>query len=179
MLCIDFNSDSWIDRGITLAYASAGFIILCLVGVLNISVIVTLLPQHCFTGNEKKQQKTLSKKRKQMIALLLVCCCCSLCSLLYTFAGKNNHGFFSKFYAWKIDIKYAFIYLFVETVVLIVSVQCGKGAEGGHDLWITLKKLSDNFHIMRFYVMFYVHHLFQINMFARPLRNKEFKDIGC
>lgn len=44
---------------------------------------------------------------------------------------------------------HSYIFL-VETVVLIVSVQCGQGAEGGHDLRHILKKLSDNFHIMRF-----------------------------
>lgn len=67
---VDFMSDAWIDRGISLAYASAGFIILCLVAVLNISVIVTLVRQHCLTGNGRKQQKTISKKSKQMIAFL-------------------------------------------------------------------------------------------------------------
>lgn len=67
---VDFKSDASVDRGISLTYAFTGFIILCLVAVLNISVIITLVRQHCLTGNERKQQKTLSKKSKQMIAFL-------------------------------------------------------------------------------------------------------------
>eukprot|EP00105_Crassostrea_gigas_P026952 XP_011448108.1 PREDICTED: prostaglandin E2 receptor EP4 subtype-like [Crassostrea gigas] len=67
---VDFKSDSWVDRGISLAYASAGFIIMCLVVVLNISVIVTLVRQHCLTGNERKQQTAFRKKRKHLIVLM-------------------------------------------------------------------------------------------------------------
>lgn len=67
---VDFKSDAWIDRGISLAYAFTALIILILVTVLNILVIVTLVRQYCLNGNAG-MQKTTSKKSTQMIVLLI------------------------------------------------------------------------------------------------------------
>ncbi|XP_061175596.1 prostaglandin E2 receptor EP4 subtype-like [Saccostrea echinata] len=67
---VDFKSDSWIDRGISLAYSTIGFILLSLIMVLNCTVIITLLRQS-FVGSEVAKQRISSKNSKQMIVLLL------------------------------------------------------------------------------------------------------------
>ena len=66
---VDFSSESWADRGISLVYALTGLIILFLVTVLNIAVIVTIFRQIFSKGNSRKRN-TSSKKSTQTIFLL-------------------------------------------------------------------------------------------------------------
>nr|XP_022314588.1 prostaglandin E2 receptor EP4 subtype-like [Crassostrea virginica] len=66
---VDFNSESWADRGISLVYALTGLIILSFVVILNIAVIVTIFRQNVSKGNSA-MRITSSKKSTQMIFLL-------------------------------------------------------------------------------------------------------------
>ena len=66
---VDFNSESWADRGISLVYALTGLIILFLVTVLNIAVIVTIFRQN-FSKRNSTKRVTSSKKSTQTIFLL-------------------------------------------------------------------------------------------------------------
>ncbi|XP_078319572.1 prostaglandin E2 receptor EP4 subtype-like [Crassostrea virginica] len=86
---VDFNSESWADRGISLVYALTGLIILFLVTVLNIAVIVTIFRQNFSKGNSTKRI-TSSKKSTQTIFLLfsvvILFAICSVPLLVIMFA---------------------------------------------------------------------------------------------